>query len=132
MPGVLEEASYALALGQPLYVVGAFDGCAQLIGDLLGLSDVQKNPATLAFPALAVFNDRAKMLEYKHYFRPPAAPDLPLTAAEAVAFVSGHAFGGPAWPDNGLSFEENRALFTATEPGNIAALIQTGLHRRFA
>ena len=63
VPGIREEASYALALGQPLYVVGACDGCAQLIGNLLGLSDVQKNLTALASPVLAVFNDRAKMLE---------------------------------------------------------------------
>ena len=33
MPGVLEEAMLALALNQPLYVVGSFGGAASMIGD---------------------------------------------------------------------------------------------------
>lgn len=132
MPGLLEEAVYALAMGQPLYVVGAFGGCAQLLGDLLGLSDAQANPASLPPPVTPELSDPAILLAHRHYFQAPGAPKLPLTLAEAVAFVAGHAFGGPAWPHNGLSIEENRALFVETDPGEIARKIQTGLHRRFA
>jgi hypothetical protein len=38
MPGILEEAMIALALRQPIYVLGGFGGAAQLAGELLGLA----------------------------------------------------------------------------------------------
>ena len=38
MPGILEEVMLALALAQPIYVVGAYRVAAFLCGQILGLS----------------------------------------------------------------------------------------------
>jgi hypothetical protein len=40
--------------------------------------------------------------------------------------------GGPKWPDNGLTFEENRRLFASKDSDEVAYLVVTGLLRRFA
>lgn len=37
LPGIAEEALYAMAAGQPLYVLGGFGGCARDIAEDLGL-----------------------------------------------------------------------------------------------
>src|SRR5262249_40153867 len=38
MPGVAEEALAALRVGEPLFVVGGFGGCARVIAEDLGLA----------------------------------------------------------------------------------------------
>jgi hypothetical protein len=104
MPGIVEEAMIALALRQPIYVLGGFGGAAQLIGELLGLATVTSAPTSPA-PTSQDFNAVA------HLFRPSRFEGLPLSTAEAVSYIAGCAIGGPGWTSNGLTVAENRTLF---------------------
>ncbi len=52
--------------------------------------------------------------------------DIPITAAELGPFLKAHALGGPKWPDNALTFEENRRLFASNEPDEVGDLVLTG------
>jgi hypothetical protein len=128
MPGILEEAMVALALRQPIYVLGGFGGGAAVLGELLGLArefTTQEQQLGKPIPAAE-----------RHLFAPPGFPDLPLTHEEALSWLAGHAIGGPRWPDNGLSVEENRALFALTDSEEdrktAVGLIRDGLLRVFA
>ncbi|TMQ04389.1 MAG: hypothetical protein E6J90_28585 [Deltaproteobacteria bacterium] len=64
-------------------------------------------------------------------FRPAGFSNLPLTFAEAMAFVAGYSIGGPGWPDNGLTLDENRQLFATRKQARIVELVLRGLQRRF-
>jgi hypothetical protein len=134
MPGILEESLLALRMKQPVYVIGAFGGASQVLGELLGLSGswprgkrkvgrftMKPNPDL----------DRA-IRDSGHVFRPAGYEDLPLTYAETIAYISGHAIAGSNWPDNGLSVAENRELFKTRKKGKIVELIIRGLSRRFS
>jgi hypothetical protein len=44
-----------------------------------------------------------------------------------VTFLRRHALEGPHWPDNGLTPDENRALFLATRADEIFMLVEKGL-----
>jgi hypothetical protein len=48
MPGIVEEVMIALALRQPIYVLGGFGGVATLVGELLGLATTTSPPISLA------------------------------------------------------------------------------------
>ncbi|HEV7406208.1 MAG TPA: AAA family ATPase [Chthoniobacteraceae bacterium] len=129
MPGIIEEAMIAIALGQPIYVLGGFGGAAALLGELLGLSSWKKRNA---FQPVAT-----RPLEaVAHLFRPAGFQDLPLTFMEALSYVASHAIGGPGWKDNGLTVEENRQLFEMSGADEKARkdaikLIERGLLRVF-
>src|SRR5262249_39167547 len=47
MPGIIEEAMIAIALHQPIYVLGGFGGAAASLGELLGLSSTVRPPLPL-------------------------------------------------------------------------------------
>ena len=127
MPGILEEAVLALALGQPLYVLGACDGAARVVGKHLGLaSDWNGNSG---FAAAAV--DATSLQEHRHLFQPPGIPGLPLTLEEALSYLAARAIGGPGWTDNGLTVAQNRELFAETDGEKICRLLRRGLLRIF-
>jgi hypothetical protein len=64
--------------------------------------------------------------------RPGPWKNLPITAAQLAPFLKAHALGGQKWPDNALTFEENRRLFASNDPGEVADLVLMGLLRLFA
>jgi hypothetical protein len=137
MPGILEETMLALCLGQPLYIVGGLGGGAQVVGELLGLARhwPQDGRAAGCFgprPKNGDDVDRA-VAAAPSVFRPAGFPDLPLTLADAMAFLPGYSIGGPHWPDNGLTLDQNRDLFAATPDKQdlIVHLVLRGLERRF-
>jgi hypothetical protein len=136
MPGILEETMLALCLGQPLYVVGGFGGGAQVVGELLGLAGAWPSiPRSVGcFPARSddtIELDRA-IAAAPALFRPAGFSKLPLTFAEAMAFVTGYSVNGPGWPDNGLILDENRELFATRKQARIVELVVQGLQRRFS
>lgn len=135
MPGILEETMLALCLGQPIYVVGGLGGGAQVVGELLGLaggwpSDGREAGCFGARAADGVNVDRT-VSGAPSLFRPAGFPDLPLTFADAMAFLTGYSIGGPSWPNNGLTLDENRDLFIAKSQDTIVSLVLRGLSRRF-
>lgn len=130
-PGIPEEVMLSLAQGKPLYIAGALGGAAADVGSVLGLARVRTGevPASLrAEPA----EEEQHLPKIADKLRPAPWTDLPVTAAELVDFLKAHALGGRKWPDNGLTFDENRRLFASKKPHEIAELVVTGLRRRFA
>ena len=119
--GILEEAMLALATGQPVYVLGAFGGAARYLGGLLGL-------ATRAVPDSLPAGEGDLP---EHVATLGGALDLPTRGAQIPDYLTSFALGGPRWPANGLSVDENRELFESTSPEAITRLIRTGLLRTF-
>jgi hypothetical protein len=135
MPGTLEEAMLALSLGQPLYIIGGFGGGAQVVGELLGLASGWPRQVR----KVGSFGPRARdasemdaaVASSPFIFRPAGFPHLPLTFGDAMDFVTGYSIGGPGWPPNGLTVEENRTLFVTTDESTIVELVRKGLVHRF-
>jgi hypothetical protein len=130
-PGIFEEVMLTLAQKKPVYIVGAFGGGAADVGSLLGLAHPRQGevpPSLQAEPkevegSLSMIADK---------LRPGPWTRLPITAAELAPFLKARALGGPRWPDNGLSFEENRRLFACKDPHEVADLVLRGLLCLFA
>lgn len=104
MPGVLEEALFAIEAKQPLYLAGGFGG---VVGDLVRALGV---PGTEWLAPLPLEEGR------------PVAADwlsrLPHIDIDDVVAV------------NGLTEKENERLATAYRPSEIASLVAAGLGRR--
>jgi hypothetical protein len=130
MPGIIEEAMIAIALRQPVYVLGGFGGAAALLGEFLGLATSAKLPIRLK-PTAAL-----RLGPVAHLFRPDGFEQLPLTTDDALSYLASHAIGGHGWTPNGLTVEENRTLFglsgaDANARAEALALIRRGLLRVF-
>lgn len=107
MPGVMEEALFALEAGQPLYIAGGFGGAAI---DIIGAI----NPEASAWFVHQDGADRDERLD------------------QALGAVRG-IVGGRGWAalNNGLSDDENSRLAATPRPSEIAALVSLGMGRRF-
>ncbi len=62
---------------------------------------------------------------------PHGTEALPADVDAAIGWLPRFAIGGPAWPDNGLTVNENRELAATTEKARIVELVVSGLERRF-
>jgi hypothetical protein len=130
-PGVIEEVMLSLALRKPVYIVGTLGGAAEDLGKLLGLSKHWTGDALPSFAIEHDGTDRLKRLNaVARRFRPPPLTRLPVTFGELGAFLRKRAIGGPGWPDNGLSLDENRQLFASTTATEIVNWVRLGLTRR--
>lgn len=139
MPGVLEEVLLSLIQGRPVYIIGGLGGCAEAVGQWLGLGGRLETPV-LTGPSEKLAR---VVVTQAHRFQPGGRTDLPLVTQDAIDLLSGFAVGGSRWPDNGLSIAENRVLYAirlddgpaeaelATRVARIVELVSTGLHRRF-
>jgi hypothetical protein len=127
-PGVVEEVMLSLALQTPVYIVGAMGGAARDVGLLLGL---ERPWMGRDLPTFRVGDDTKQRLGHldkiEEWFRPPPWKKLPVTLDEVIHFLTDHAIGGKLWPDNGLSVEENRTLFSSADAGVIVDSIKKGL-----
>ncbi len=106
MPGIIEEAVYAVEAGQPLYVVAGFGGAAALVAKALGIDDLSW--AADSFPKRP---DDARI-------------DRSLVHLRSAARNS-------AWCATSCGLEENemRQLFASSRPSQIASLVVNGLAR---
>jgi hypothetical protein len=123
-PGVPEEIMLSLAQGKPVYITGAFGGAAADVGPLLGLA----HPCRGKIPPSLQAEPKGKeqsLLTIAHELRPGPWTDLPINAAELALFFKAHALGGPKWPDNGLTFDENRRLFASKKRDKVVDLVVT-------
>ncbi|HET9733500.1 MAG TPA: hypothetical protein VFP54_12575 [Acidimicrobiales bacterium] len=102
MPGVIEEAILSIQAGQPLYIAGGFGGAAAAVARALGRQD---NP-----------------------WYPPDFPDGADEQEAALAQLRAAATAMPP-PADGLSDSERHRLAATHRPGDIAALVVTGLGR---
>ncbi|WP_431918792.1 hypothetical protein [Micromonospora wenchangensis] len=101
IPGLMEEALFALRARQPIYLAGGFGGVTADIARVLGADDGDWLP------------------------RPGPPPDSP-GYADGVRLLRDAARSG--W-DNGLTARENGWLAVTHRPGEIAALVSLGLGR---
>jgi hypothetical protein len=108
LPGVLEEALYALEAGQPLYLAGGFGGVTHDMACALGGGDGKWFPPQE--PPVAADGRLVRGLERL------------VEAAKKTGFKS---------LDNGLSPQENQRLAACYRPSEIATLVSLGLGRRF-
>jgi len=129
--GIIEEAVLTLGLGRPIYVAGGFGGAAADLGVVLGLSALRTGavPTSLAFQPSRT--NEATLQEIAPRLRPPPLLDLPVLPQERVQFLQRHSLGGPGWPPNGLTTEENREQFASDDARCVARLVVTGLLRLF-
>ena len=107
IPGLMEEALFALGAKHPLYLAGGFGGVTLDIAASLGVDDGTWLPA-----------------------RPDTPADDPRLVAGRVklrALAQDRAWTGL---NNGLTDDENRRLAASHRPGEIASLVGLGLGRR--
>ena len=116
-PGVVEEASVALASDVPLYVAGGFGGCGRLLARVLD----GEQPAELSINYQRAHTKwYADLLEgAKHA---GVSPDFGHLLAELSA-------GGLAELNNGLDKGDNRFLLETGNVDELIALILRGLFR---
>jgi hypothetical protein len=129
-PGIAEELMLSLALHQPVYIIGAFDGAARNMGTLLGLSRSRVGDARDCLGDLHSPAHFEKVRTLAHRFRPSPLNTLPITPEELMRFFRQHAIGSRRWPNNGLSIVENRQLFEERNAKEIVRLVAKGLLAR--
>jgi hypothetical protein len=128
-PGVVEEAWRSLEVGQPLYVVGGVGGAAALIAELLEDRPVPERLKDDTWSKSNWFTETARAIDEDPYRQrlglPRAQEDLaqsikalglPRLASDAASV---------AW--NGLTVDENKALFWSRDPVLITSLVLRGL-----
>jgi hypothetical protein len=104
MPGIIEEAIYAVEAGQPLYVVAGFGGAAALVAEALDIDDLSW--AADSFPKRPAHHRIDKSLDQ----------------LRSAARSSG-------WCATSCRLEENelRQLSASSRPSQIASLVVNGL-----
>jgi hypothetical protein len=119
-PGLAEEALLALRAGKPVYLVGAFGGCAEaVIEALLG-----NKPAALTLDYQAADTMPGAAIALYNSQLPPGGEPIDYKALTA-AFEK----FGIAGLNNGLNVEENERLFTTMNLPEMIALVLRGLGR---
>lgn len=117
MPGVLEEALLAIRAGRPLYLVGAFGGCARLVFEVLegGARDELQWDHQKAAP----FSEELRTLYQE---RGETWDEYDAIAGE----LKGRGLAGLK---NGLTEDENRELATTRSAERIVELVLHGIHQ---
>ena len=119
MPGVLEEALLGIRAQRPVYLVGAFGGCARLVLD--ALDGVHRAELTSAYhQALPHAAELKKLYED----RSVKWDEFEAIAAELKA-------SGLSGLKNGLTPDENRELATSRSAERIVELVLQGLQKRY-
>jgi hypothetical protein len=129
---VVDEVVQSLALGRPVYLAGGFGGVTLDLGTVLALSGIRTGVIPQSLSSALTSEKQGWLDEIATRLRPPPLTSLPVSADEQVSFLRDHALGGPLWPYNGLSEEENRELFRSTRPGVLRGLVVEGLRRVFS
>ena len=117
MPGVLEEALLGIRAQRPVYLVGAFGGCARLVLD--ALDGVLRPELTWAHHQALPFAEELKKL---YTDRGLGWEEYEAIAAELKAC-------GISGLKNGLTVEENRELATSRSAERIVELVLHGLQQ---
>lgn len=117
MPGVLEEALLGIRAQRPVYLVGAFGGCARLMLD--ALDGVHRSELTWAYHQGLPHAEDLKKLYAQRGLQ---WDDYEAIAAELETF-------GIAGLKNGLTIEENRELAASRSAERIVELVLHGLQQ---
>ncbi|TQF09379.1 TIR domain-containing protein [Myxococcus llanfairpwllgwyngyllgogerychwyrndrobwllllantysiliogogogochensis] len=117
MPGVLEEALFGIRAQRPVYLVGAFGGCARLVLD--ALDGIERAELTSAYHQALPHAPELKKLY----------ADRGVTWEEYESIAAELKACGMSGLKNGLSVEENRELATARSAERIVELVLHGLQQ---
>jgi len=119
-PGLAEEALLALRAGKPLFLIGAFGGCAGVVIEALR----GNKPAEFTLNYQAADAVPAAAIElYNSQVQPGDEPiDYKALSAEFEKF-------GIGGLNNGLKVQENERLFTTTNLPEMIALVLRGIER---
>lgn len=117
MPGVLEEALLSIRAERPVYLIGAFGGCARLVLD--ALDGVPRAELTSVYHQALPCAEELKKL---YADRSVKWDDFESIAAELKAC-------GVSGLKNGLTVEENRELATSRSAERIVELVLHGLQQ---
>lgn len=117
MPGVLEEALFSVRAQSPVYLVGAFGGCARLVLD--ALDGVPRAELTSGYHQALQHAEELKKL---YEDRSVKWDEFEAIAAELKAC-------GISGLKNGLTVEENRELATSRSAERIVELVLHGLQQ---
>jgi hypothetical protein len=117
MPGVLEEALLSIQYKKPLYIIGAFGGCARLIID--AIEGYPREELTWKYQSAIPYSDEVRKL-YKEY---------KLSWKEFEDIASMLQQRGYQCLNNGLSVDANRELASTRSVERIVELIFSGLNR---
>lgn len=124
LPGIVEEVVGAIEAGRPVYVLGGWGGAARLIARVL-------RDGTLP-PELTLDWQRRnhpKLKELEAACKEAGEADRVVMAFErAHETLVNAARGGEAWPDNGLSREENERLMSTESVTEARRLLRRGAH----
>ena len=113
MAGILEEFTIARRMGHPVYIVGGYGGCAQLLSAVVeGKENVNE------FIRIA-----CESASYKELFSYYESIGSPVDYAEVESYAKLDRL-----LDNGLSEEENRRLFHSVKIIEIVSLILKGIN----
>jgi|GEM_PF-1589799 len=136
-PGVIEEAWFSLSTGRPLYLVGFLGGAAKAVIDLLEgheRKDVSQPNLGVKAPSIEAILQMATLRGLKIIDSPapmPNSSEIPGTIMHPAQIADDICIAGEqglaAALKNGLTDEQNRELFRATDPTRISALIVEGL-----
>lgn len=140
IPGVLEEAYWAIKKGKPIYIIGAFGGVSAALADLFQ----NGNSPTLRKHFEEEQQKKAwkqKYQKYKEYIQQYTDWGESIEDIDRrVDYASIKLFflkyrsrkkNGAKYLDNGLSREENEILFKSKNILEISSLILKGLHEYF-
>ena len=120
-PGIAEEAALAIAHPKPLFVLGAFGGCARAVGEAL----LGESPEILTQTHQTAQNqDYAEMIEF---YNQQANQGTPHEVIDYHALVETFQNIGFRGLDNGLTESENQRLFETEDLDEMVYLILKGL-----
>jgi hypothetical protein len=117
VPGVAEEAAYAVVANKPLYPAGGFGGCAKLIADAL---HGQNRPELTVSYQLTYTDKYGELLEASEK---QGVPNHLKDIASIINSIT--------WNDlnNGLDLAENKRLVRTDDIEEFIALFLTGMRR---
>jgi hypothetical protein len=119
MPGILEEALLSIRAERPVYLIGAFGGCARLVVN--ALEGVERPELTWAYHDTAAHSEGLRRLyhergqEWEEY-------------EEVGAFLRNFGIAGLK---NGLTIEENRELASTRSAERIIELVLRGIQNSY-
>lgn len=121
-PGIAEEAALAIAYHKPLFVLGAFGGCAKAVGEAL----LKENPEVLTQIYQAnQSKEYAEMLEF--YNQQSNQGRASHKVIDYSVLVETFENAGFEWLNNGLTESENQRLFETEDLDEMVYLILKGL-----
>jgi len=119
MPGVLEEALLSIRSDRPVYLVGAFGGCARLVLDVL--EGRSRPELTWDHQRAMPYSEELRRLYHERGQTWDEYDDI-------AAFLQSRSLAGLK---NGLTLEENKELATTRSGERIVELVLRGLQQSY-